>query len=160
MTETIVHRPVISPSRRRSPGGVALPDVKRVLFVCVHNAGRSVMAEALFNRLTDGRAEARSAGTEPGGAPHPEVVEAMTEIGLNVSGHRGLMLTDEMVASADRVITMGCSVDQAACPAILYADVEDWGLPDPKGLPPEQVREIRDEIERRVVRLAQEVGGA
>ena len=129
-------------------------EVKRVLFVCVHNAGRSVMAEALFNRLAEGRAEAGSAGTEPGGAPHPEVIEVMREVGMDVSGHRGVRLTDEMVASADRIITMGCAVDQAACPAILYADVEDWGLPDPKGQPIERVREIRDEIELRVTELA------
>jgi arsenate reductase len=129
--------------------------VKRVLFVCIHNAGRSVMAEALFNRLAGDRAEAVSAGTEPGGSPHPEVVEAMAEIGLDVSGHRGVLLTDELVASADRVITMGCAVDEAACPAILYAEVEDWGLPDPKGQPIERVREIRDEIERRVAELAE-----
>ena len=134
--------------------------MKRVLFVCVHNAGRSVMAEALFNRLVGGRAEALSAGTEPQGAPHPEVVEAMSEIGFDVSAHTGLMLTDHMVASAERVITMGCAVDEAACPAILYADVEDWGLPDPKGQPPERVREIRDEIQRRVADLAQELGAA
>jgi arsenate reductase (thioredoxin) len=124
--------------------------MERVLFVCVHNAGRSVMAEALYNALAEGRGEARSAGTVPGGAPHPEVVEAMRESGIDVSGHRGELLTDEMVGSADRVITMGCAIDDAACPAILYADVEDWGLPDPKGQPIERVREIRDEIRRRV----------
>jgi arsenate reductase len=127
--------------------------VKRVLFVCVHNAGRSVMAEAMFNQEAQGRAEAQSAGTEPQAAPHREVVDAMQEIGIDVSGHNGLMLTDEMVASADRVITMGCAVDEAACPAILYANVEDWGLPDPKGQSPERVREIRDEIRRRVTAL-------
>jgi len=135
-------------------------DVKRVLFVCVHNAGRSVMAEAFFNRLVEGRAEALSAGTEPQGPPHPEVVEAMREVGIDVSGHRGVLLTDEMVSSADRVFTMGCAVDEAACPAILYANVEDWGLPDPKGQPPERVREIRDGLRRRVAGLAQELGAA
>jgi len=122
----------------------------RVLFVCVHNAGRSVMAEALFNELAAGRAEASSAGTIPGGAPHPVVVEAMREVGLDVAGHRGRLLTDDMVRSADRVITMGCAVDEQACPAVRYANVEDWGLPDPKGQPIERVREIRDEIRRRV----------
>ncbi len=124
--------------------------MKRALFVCVHNAGRSVMAEALFNRAAAGRAVAESAGTEPGGAPHPEVVEAMGEVGLDVSAHRGRLLDDEMVREADRVITMGCAVDEAACPAIRYRGVEDWGLPDPKGEPLELVREIRDEIDRRV----------
>jgi arsenate reductase (thioredoxin) len=122
----------------------------RVLFVCVHNAGRSVMAEALFNELAGDEAEAVSAGTMPGGPPHPEVVEAMREVGIDVSAHRGRLLTEEMVAGAGRVITMGCTVDEAACPAILYANVEDWGLPDPKGQPIEKVREIRDEIRHRV----------
>ncbi|MCA1727768.1 MAG: arsenate reductase ArsC [Actinobacteria bacterium] len=131
--------------------------MKQVLFVCVHNAGRSVMAEALFNRLADGRAEALSAGTEPSGRAHPEVVEAMRELDIDVSGHEGSLLTDELVASAERVITMGCAVDTAACPAILYRDVEDWALPDPKGRPLEEVRRIRDEIERRVRALLQNI---
>ena len=111
------------------------------------------MAEALFNSLADGRGEAQSAGTIPGGAPHPVVVEAMREVGIDVAGHRGQLLTDEMVRSANRVITMGCAVDDQACPAVLYTDVEDWGLPDPKGQPIEHVREIRDEIRSRVEAL-------
>ena len=132
------------------PGARSIVTVKRVLFVCVHNAGRSVMAEALFNRVAAGQAHAESAGTEPGLQPHPEVVEAMREVGLDVSSHPGRLLTDDMVRAADRVITMGCAVDEAACPAIRYTGVEDWGLPDPKGRPIEEVRQIRDEIERRV----------
>ena len=127
----------------------------RVLFVCVHNAGRSVMAEALFNRLAGDASDAVSAGTIPGGPPHPEVVEAMREVGIDISAHRGRLLTDEMVTGADRVITMGCAVDEAACPAILYANVEDWGLPDPQGQTIERVREIRGEIRRRVEALIQ-----
>lgn len=122
----------------------------RVLFVCVHNAGRSVMAEALYNALANGRGQALSAGTIPGGAPHPEVVQAMREVGIDVSAHRGVQLSDELVRESDRVITMGCAVDEAACPAILFSEVEDWGLPDPKGQPIEGVREVRDEIARRV----------
>jgi arsenate reductase len=125
-----------------------------ILFVCVHNAGRSVMAEAFA--LAAGL-EAQSAGTVPGAAaPHPEVVEVMAEAGIDVSGHRALLLTDEMVGAAERVITMGCAVDQDACPAIRYADVEDWGLPDPKGQPIERVREIRDEVRARVEAIAVE----
>jgi arsenate reductase len=127
--------------------------MRLVLFVCVHNAGRSVMAEALFNRLAGDGAQAVSAGTIPGGPPHPEVVEAMREVGVDVSAHRGRLLTDQMVGEADRVITMGCAVDEAACPAIRYTDVEDWGLPDPKGQSIERVREIRDEVQRRVEAL-------
>jgi arsenate reductase (thioredoxin) len=131
--------------------------VKRILFVCVHNAGRSVMAEALFNRMAGGTAEGISAGTDPQDRPHPEVVATMQEIGIDVSGHRGRLLTDDLVQNADRVITMGCAVDEKACPAVLYADVEDWGLPDPKGQPPEKVREIREEIGRRVETLLREL---
>jgi protein-tyrosine-phosphatase len=118
------------------------------------------MAEALFNRAAGGRAEAISAGTVPGGAAHPVVVEAMREVGLDVSAHRGRLLTDDMVASADRVVTMGCAVDEDACPAIRYRAVDDWSLQDPKDRPIERVREIRDEIDRRVVAMASELAGA
>lgn len=128
--------------------------MRTILFVCVHNAGRSVMAQALFNVIAPAGMQAVSAGTEPSAAPHVVVVEAMREIGIDVSGHTGTMLTDEMVRSAERVVTMGCAVDGAACPAIRYAGVEDWGLPDPKGRPLEEVRAIRDEIACRVRTLA------
>jgi len=129
--------------------------VKRYLFVCVHNAGRSVMAEAFTNALANGKAEGISAGTIPQDAPHPEVVLAMKEVGIDVSEHAGRTLDDALVASADRVFTMGCAVDDAACPAILYAQVEDWALPDPKGKLIEEVRAIRDEIRARVEELLQ-----
>ena len=129
--------------------------MKRYLFVCVHNAGRSVMAEAFTNALSNGEAEGISAGTTPQDAPHPEVVLAMKEAGIDVSEHAGRMIDDALVASADRVFTMGCAVDDAACPAILYTQVEDWALPDPKGKPIEEVRAIRDEIRARVEQLLQ-----
>ena len=129
--------------------------MKRYLFVCVHNAGRSVMAEAFTNTLANGKAEGISAGTIPQETPHPEVVLAMKEVGIDVSEHAGRMLDDALVASADRVFTMGCVVDDAACPAILYAQVEDWALPDPKGKLIEEVRAIRDEIRARVEALLQ-----
>jgi len=119
----------------------------RFLFVCVHNAGRSVMAEAFANAAG---AEAVSAGTIPQERPHPEVTEAMREVGLDVSSHEGRLLTDDLVSWADRVITMGCAVDDQACPSIRYSELEDWGLEDPKGKPPERVRAIRDEIRDRV----------
>ena len=127
--------------------------MKRYLFVCVHNAGRSVMAEAFTNSLANGKAEGISAGTIPQDAPHPEVVLAMKEVGIDVSEHTGRMLDDALVSSADRVFTMGCAVDAAACPAILYTQVEDWALADPKGKPIEEVRAIRDEIRARVAAL-------
>jgi arsenate reductase len=124
-----------------------------ILFVCVHNAGRSVMAEA-FARAAG--LAAASAGTVPGASAHPEVVEVMKEIGIDVSGHRAQLLTPEMVAAAERVVTMGCAVDADVCPAILYPDTEDWGLSDPKGLPLDEVRAVRDEIRVRVHALARE----
>lgn len=122
----------------------------KYLFVCVHNGGRSVMAEA-FARAAG--LDARSAGTVPQPAPHPEVVAAMGEVGVDVSEHSGALMTDELVRWADRVITMGCAVDDDACPAIRLRDVEDWGLADPKGRPAEEVRAIRDEIRARVAAL-------
>lgn len=128
-----------------------------VLFVCVHNGGRSVMAEAFFNGSAPSGIQAVSAGTIPQDQPHPAVVDAMAEIGLDVSEHRGRMLDDDLVQLADRIITMGCAVDEAACPAISLADVVDWGLPDPKGAPPPRVRRIRDEVRARVDALIAEL---
>jgi arsenate reductase (thioredoxin) len=122
-----------------------------ILFVCVHNGGRSVMAEA-FARARG--IAAASAGTQPQAAPHPEVVAAMRDVGVDVADHKGVLLTPQMVREAQRVITMGCAVDAEACPAILYADVTDWGLDDPKGQPSEVVARIRDEIKARVDALA------
>lgn len=128
-------------------------NTRRVLFVCVRNAGRSQMAAALFNALARERGldwTAESAGTEPADRVHPEVVAAMAELGIDLSDARPRALTDEQVAAAARVITMGCAVDAATCP------VEDWGLPDPHGRPPAEVRAIRDEIRRRVEALLDE----
>jgi arsenate reductase len=133
--------------------------MRLILFVCVHNAGRSVMAEAFFNQAADGRALGVSAGTIPQEAPHPEVVDVMREVGIDVSNHRGRLLTDDLVRSADRVITMGCTVDSDACPAVLFANVEDWGLDDPKGQDPATVRGIRDDIRRRVNELVERSPG-
>ena len=127
-----------------------------VLFVCVHNAGRSQMAKALFNRLAQERGLpfiAESAGTQPGQGIHPVVMEAMREVGLDLSRKKPKLLTDEMVEKARKVITMGCAVDQEACPAVFLKDVEDWGLPDPKDRPLAEVRAICEEIRRRVEAL-------
>lgn len=133
--------------------------MKKVLFVCVHNSGRSQMAEAFANKLGAGRIVAESAGTQPGGQLNPEVVEAMREIGYDMSGHYPKVMTPEMVDSADRIITMGCGVDAGTCPAV-FVPSEDWGLEDPKGQPIEKVREIRDEIKYRVEKLIDEVTDA
>jgi arsenate reductase len=128
----------------------------RVLFVCLHNAGRSQMSEALFTRAAGGRHEARSAGTTPGDRVHPEVVAVMRELGIDLASRRPQGLTDELVQWADVVVTMGCGDE---CPYIPGKRYLDWDLPDPKRLPVDQVRVIRDEIADRVSALAAELDG-
>jgi arsenate reductase len=130
--------------------------VKKVLFVCVHNAGRSQMAQAFFNQMAKGKAQGLSAGTQPSKKVNPTVVKAMREVGIDISRRKPKMLTLEMLEDADRVITMGCSVEKA-CPAS-FVPTEDWQLDDPEGKPIEQVRRIRDEVKARVERLAKELG--
>jgi arsenate reductase (thioredoxin) len=129
--------------------------MKTVLFVCVHNAGRSQMAEAIFNQLAGGRAIGLSAGTEPAKDMNPIVVEAMKEIGLDISRNKPKALTEEMLSKADRVVTMGC-MTEGVCPASLV-ETEDWALEDPKGKSLERVRQIRDETKDRVTRLLTEL---
>jgi arsenate reductase len=120
----------------------------RVIFACVHNAGRSQMAAAFFNSLADpARAEAVSAGTEPGDRVHPEVVTAMREVGLDLSGAQPQRLTPEVAAGGQWLITMGCG---EACPVVPGIARDDWPVEDPKGQPPERVRAIRDELRARV----------
>jgi arsenate reductase len=122
-----------------------------VIFACVHNAGRSQMAAALFNLLADpGKAHAESAGTEPADRVHPEVVEAMREIGIDLSGRVPQKMTAELARGAVRLITMGCG---DKCPYVPGLRIEDWALPDPKGQPMERVRSIRDDIRARVADL-------
>jgi len=130
--------------------------VKKIIFVCVHNSGRSQMAEAFAKRFGAGKIEVQSAGTQPTDRLNPVVVKAMEEIGYDMSGHYPKLLTLEMVNSADRIITMGCGVDAETCPAS-FLPTEDWGLEDPSGQPLEKVREIRDEIKARVQKLISEI---
>ncbi len=117
-----------------------------VLFVCVANSGRSVMAERIFSRQAEGRHEARSAGSQPGAAAHPQVLAALNEIGIEASDHQPRELDDESLRWAD-VIVATCD---AACPVAPGKRYFAWQLPDPKNEPIERVREIRDEIDRRV----------
>jgi arsenate reductase len=126
----------------------------QVLFVCLHNAGRSQMSEALFTRAAAGRHEARSAGTAPGDRVHPEVVEAMRELGIDLSTGVPKRLTDADAEWADVVVTMGCGDE---CPFIPGKRYLDWDLPDPKGRPLEEVRATREEIERRIGELLGEL---
>jgi protein-tyrosine-phosphatase len=118
-----------------------------VLFVCLHNAGRSQMSQALFERAVAGKHTALSAGTTPAEYVHPEVVEVMKELGVDLSGRKPQLLTRELAEQADVVVTMGCG---DACPFIPGKRYIDWGLEDPKGKPISQVREIRDDIAQRI----------
>jgi arsenate reductase len=131
-----------------------LSDIPEVLFVCVHNAGRSQMAAALLDSRGQGKVHVRSAGSEPAGAINPAVVQAMSEIGLDLSKEFPKPLTDEFVRAADVVVTMGCG---DACPIYPGKRYLDWELPDPAGKSVEEVREIRDEIGRRVTALLNEL---
>jgi arsenate reductase len=129
------------------------------LFVCLHNAGRSQMSAALFEQAADGRHRALSAGSvaDPDGHVHPEVVEVMREVGIDLADVRPMRLTRELAEQADVVVTMGCG---DACPYIPAKRYVDWDLPDPKGRPIEEVRATRDEIRRRVAELLDEIRGA
>jgi arsenate reductase (thioredoxin) len=130
-----------------------------VLFVCLHNAGRSQMSAALFDRAADGRHHALSAGSEadPEGSVHPPVVEVMRELGVDLSDRRPQRLTTELAAQADVVVTMGCG---DACPFIPGKRYIDWDLPDPKGRPLDEVRATRDQIAGLVRQLVDELDHA
>jgi len=128
--------------------------VSTVLFVCLHNAGRSQMSQALFERAAGGRHIALSAGTTPGERVHPEVVTVMRELGIDLADRRPQLLTRELAERADVVITMGCG-DQ--CPYIPGKRYLDWDLPDPKGRPVEEVRKTREHISERVHALLAEL---
>jgi arsenate reductase (thioredoxin) len=127
------------------------------LFVCLHNAGRSQMSQALFERAADGRHTALSAGTTPGEHVHPEVVEVMRELGIDLSDRVPRALTVELAEQADVVVTMGCG---DACPYLPGKRYIDWDLPDPKGRSLDEVRATRDEIQRRVSALVTELDDA
>jgi arsenate reductase len=129
-------------------------DVPDVLFVCVRNAGRSQMAAALLQRYGRGRVRVRSAGSAPAESVDPAVIEVMAEWGIDLSAESPKPLTEEAVHQADVVITMGCG---DACPVFPGKRYLDWDLPDPAGKPPEEVRPIRNEIDRRVGELLQEL---
>jgi arsenate reductase len=125
--------------------------MQKVIFACVHNAGRSQMAAAFFNKLADHtKAEAISAGTEPGLRVHPEVLSAMQEAGIDLSEAKPQKLTQELAEGASLLITMGCG---DKCPYVPGLRRDDWPLRDPKGLPAQEVRTIRDEVKDRVQNL-------
>jgi arsenate reductase (thioredoxin) len=133
-----------------------MDDIPEVLFVCTHNAGRSQMAAALLDHAAAGRVRVRSAGSQPADRLNPAVVQAMAEIGLDLSREYPKLLTADQVQAADVVITMGCG---DACPVYPGRRYLDWDLPDPAGLTIEQIRPIRDEISARVRALISELAG-
>jgi arsenate reductase (thioredoxin) len=123
----------------------------KVIFACVHNAGRSQIAAAFFNQLADrARAEAVSAGTQPGERVHPVVVDVMNELGIDLSSQKPQRLTESLASDAKLLVTMGCGDE---CPYVPGLKTEDWALPDPKNQPVEVVRQIRDDIKKRVSAL-------
>jgi arsenate reductase (thioredoxin) len=128
--------------------------VSTVLFVCLHNAGRSQMSQALFERAANARHTALSAGTTPGERVHPEVIEVMRELGIDLTDRKPQLLTRELAQQADLVITMGCG---DSCPYIPGRRYLDWDLPDPKGRPIDEVRATRDEIAKRINELLTEL---
>lgn len=130
--------------------------MKKVLFICVHNAGRSQMAEAFFNRMAQGKAEAVSAGSRPAESINPAAVQAMQEAGIDIRRGKPKLLTPEMLEGVDRAITMGCG-EETTCPAS-WVETEDWELEDPAGKSLEEVRKIRDEIKARVAGLMERMG--
>jgi arsenate reductase (thioredoxin) len=151
-------QPILS----RMPALLLIPSamsdtVPEVLFVCVHNAGRSQMAAALLEARSGDRVRVRSAGSEPGEQVHPSVVAAMAEIGIDLSRARPRQLTDDALREADVVVTMGCG---DACPVVPGRRYLDWDLPDPAHLPVEGVRRVRDDIDRRVRALLLELVSA
>jgi arsenate reductase (thioredoxin) len=127
------------------------------LFVCLHNAGRSQMSQALFERAAEARHRALSAGTTPGDTVHPEVIEVMDEVGIDLRDRKPKLLTRELAELADVIVTMGCG-DQ--CPYIPGKRYIEWELSDPTGRPAEEVRATRDDIERRVGKLLDELDAA
>jgi arsenate reductase len=124
------------------------------LFVCLHNAGRSQMSQALFERAAEGRHRALSAGTTPADRVHPEVVEVMRELGIDLAEREPRLLTRELAEQADVVVTMGCGDE---CPYIPGRRYLDWDLEDPKDRPLDEVRATRDDIDRRVRELVEEL---
>jgi protein-tyrosine-phosphatase len=132
---------------------------KRMLFVCVENAGRSQMAEGFFRKYAPEGYEPLSAGTKPISQINPLAIQVMNEFGIDISKQKSKDLTDDMIRNSDKIINMGC-MDKDFCPTLFIPKVIEWGIEDPKGKPIEKVREIRDEIERRIKEFAADISVA
>jgi arsenate reductase len=127
-----------------------------VLFVCVENAGRSQMAEGFFREYAPKGVMTLSAGTKPSGDINPFAIEVMKEVGIDISNQKSKDLTEDMMRNSTKIVNMGC-MDKSFCPTLFIPNVIDWGIEDPKGKPIEKVREIRDDIDAKVRRLAAEL---
>ncbi|MGB7707368.1 MAG: arsenate reductase ArsC [Nitrososphaeraceae archaeon] len=125
---------------------------KTILFVCVENAGRSQMAEGFFKKYSPEGYQAASAGTKPISEINPVAIEAMNEVGIDITNQKSKELTEEMIRTSDKIINMGC-MDKEACPSLFLNNLLDWNIEDPKGKPIEKVRDISDEIHRKVKEL-------
>lgn len=128
--------------------------MKKILFVCVENAGRSQMAEAFFKKFMPKGFEVISAGTKPSDKVNPIVLQAMIEIGIDMKNQTPKTISQQIISESEKTVNMGC-IDQESCPALFLKDVLDWQIPDPKGKSIEQVREIRDQIKSKVMDLIQ-----
>jgi arsenate reductase (thioredoxin) len=143
------------PSNKQKMNNDELQDNEVILFVCVENAGRSQMAEGFFNqRYAPEGYRAISAGTRPVSQINPLAVQAMLEVGIDISNQKSKIITEDMIKNSEKSVNMGC-MERTECPMLFINNVIDWGIEDPKGKPIEKVREIRDEIERRVREIAQ-----
>mgnify|MGYP001475126046 CR=1 FL=1 len=130
--------------------------MKKVLFVCVENAGRSQIAEGFFKKLAPSEYEGISAGTIPVSEINPLAVQAMKEVDIDISDNKSKLVTNEMIEESDSVVNMGC-MDKESCPALFVEEIDDWAIEDPKGKSIEEIRKIRDSIETKVKKLVSEL---
>ena len=129
-----------------------MSETKKILFVCVENAGRSQMAEGFFRKFALPEFLPQSAGTKPTSEINPLAVQVMQEVGIDITGQKPKVLSDEMIKKSAKIVNMGC-MDKESCPALFVNNIIDWNIPDPKGKPIDQVRKIRDEIETKIREL-------
>lgn len=134
-----------------------MPESKKILFVCVENAGRSQMAEGFFRKYAPSRFEPLSAGTKPSDKINPIAIQTMAELGIDITTQTPKTITNSMIQNATQVINMGC-MDKESCPALFVNNVMDWSIVDPKGKPIEEVRKIRDVIQQKVQELCKSLG--
>lgn len=135
-----------------------MPEVKRILFVCVENAGRSQIAEGFFRKYAKSSYQSISAGTQPVSKTNPLVIEVMNEVGIDISKQSPKLISEEMIKQSIKIINMGC-IDKESCPALFLNNVTDWAIQDPKDKSMDKVREIRDEIEKKIKELVADLEG-